>query len=322
MTTALLKPLSALTLAMALAAPAHASLTNQYAEGYGLYTKVGVLGKTITVTAQTEQADTTQGNPDSAGTSLAADASLHVKVPLIGTPKLDDLAVSSDTTGKVGVDLLYGTGAYDAKTVIGTGGVATAGTYVGSDNHVYDNVFDLGISTLIGLHVDTLNSVSMLSDYDDHVSIFGDSDILGLKFSVLGATVFDGDNLSDGDLYYQEGELKGQLKVNATKDLTALLGLSGVAMVKLVLNEQDNAKDCDATKGCVGIQTNALHLTITALNGLVASVNLILGHSEAKAGWSATPVPPSAVPLPGTWAMMLGGLGVLGTFARRRKQTA
>lgn len=348
MTTALLKPLSALTLAMALAAPAQATVVSAASDGYGLSAGVSVLRTPIlSLTALGHAQGSSTGSPPAtysdtaglgavavAGTKLGAKVEVSTKkvnVPILGgllTKVVDaDVKVTTDINAKVGADALYGKASFDGTTAMGEGGILGAKVNVAA-NVKTDTTADLLGVPVVDLHtavnlpvVDlsagVLSSTSSVTGDYGAWTASGDSVITDLNLSLLGNTInwFNiGNNLLSGSLVATTG-VNGQVLIDADPntriDLWGLLGLAGVY---LTLNEQD--EDCGGAASC-SIETNAFHLWADALHLGLVGLDLKLGHSSAMLAGQ-----PSAVPLPGSVWMMLGGLGVLGTFARRRKQTA
>jgi hypothetical protein len=345
MTSALLKPLSALTLAMALAAPAQATVVSAASDGYGLLAGVSVLGTPILgLTALGHAQGSSTGNPPatySDAAELKAVAKVGAKVGAkvdtsttdvkIGSGLLSkvvkaDVKVTTDINAKVGADALYGKAGFDGTTASGEGGILGAKVNV-SANVKTDTTADLLGVQVVDLHtavnlpvVDlsagVLSSTSSVTGDYGAWTASGDSVITDLGLSILGKTVnwlTIGDEFVTGDLDATLG-LDGKVQITAAPNTRInLFGLLDLAGVFLTLNEQD--EDC-AAASC-SIETNAFHLWADPLYLGLVDLDLKLGHSSAMLAGQ-----PSAVPLPGSLWMMLGGLGVLGTIARRRKQTA
>lgn len=60
----------------------------------------------------------------------------------------------------------------------------------------------------------------------------------------------------------------------------------------------------------------------TLSGALTASNGAILDYSKLTINTATVAPPPTAIPEPGTWAMMIGGLGIVGCAIRRREQRA
>ncbi len=89
----------------------------------------------------------------------------------------------------------------------------------------------------------------------------------------------------------------------------SLLGLN------ITLNEQLTSQTADS----IFMTTNAVHIALDdyLFNGRLLTGDIILGQSKA----SVTGYVPAvvAVPEPASWALMIGGLGLVGVSMRRRK---
>lgn len=126
----------------------------------------------------------------------------------------------------------------------------------------------------------------------------GTSSIEGLTLtgSALGGLVIDGNAFA-----------------NAAPN-TELINLLGL---RVVLNEQFPSGNGVTT---AGIATNALHVSF--LNFLLGTSllngDIVVAHSQAQISGVAA----AAVPEPAVWLQMIGGFGIVGFFARRRKVLA
>lgn len=291
MTTALLKPLSALTIAMALAAPVQASVVSAQSGGYGLSAGVDLLKVNLLTLQEPSPAayGSTPGNYDDEQKTVSLAVDVKNTTTVLGIPV-------TNAEAKVDADVLTGESHFDGTTAQGLGSIENLA--VGIDATV------LWLTPVVGITLDSLYSES--NAWEDpmntgNVMVSGDSTITNLKVSLLGVGLLD----LSADAYVHAG-------ANTEIDPLGLLTALGIF---LTLNEQTT--DCTQDQSSCRIETNALHLWANPLSLGLAGLDIKLGHS-----WAQMAAAPSAVPLPGTWAMMLGGLGVLGTFARRRKQTA
>ncbi len=188
-------------------------------------------------------------------------------------------------SANVNATTLYGDATFDGATVFGQGGVTGLNLGV--------NLLNLfGSTPVLGLTNATLYSTSTITGDYGSLSAVGDSTITQGQLNVLG-------HLLDLSVYADAAP-------NTVVDVAGLLGLTGV---HLTLNEQIGGT---CSSFACAIETNALHLVVDPLGLNVVGADIVLGHSMAEVT--------AAVPEPGEWGMMLVGLGMLGSFGRRRRQ--
>jgi hypothetical protein len=203
---------------------------------------------------------------------------------------------------------LYGSTSFDGSTVTGQGGVVNAALGLSAVS-----TLDLPLAPPVAsnlwsqLGAQALETTSTVQAFG--TGLIGSSvlnSFAGLTLSVnygsAGPLVLD---LSSYTLAY----LTANPNTHAFASLLDPLGLS------LVLNEQ--ISNCPSPLACA-VETNAVHLIANPLALGLADVDLKLGHSFAEATYSQV----TAVPEPGTWAMMAMGLAGLGFGVRRRARQA
>lgn len=151
--------------------------------------------------------------------------------------------------------------------------------------------------SLLGLTANTIQSTAAI-DAANGLTAIGSTTIEGLSLTGLGL----GGLLINGSLF---------VNPNANTVLVDLLGL------KIILNEQILTGDGISN---LALQTNAIRASFDnfLLGTDVLNGDIIIGHSQAAIN-DYMPMA-AAVPEPATWAMMLGGFGLIGFAARGRRR--
>lgn len=149
---------------------------------------------------------------------------------------------------------------------------------------------------------------------------------LGLSADAISSTTVAGINgaglFATGSSSIANLMLTGSLLNGLGLDLGAFsdplpntLGLS-VLGLKIMFNEQLTSQTADS----IFMTTNAVHISLTdyLFSGHLLNGSIILGQSQASViGY----VPNVAVPEPATWALMIGGFGLVGLSLRTRART-
>jgi len=202
---------------------------------------------------------------------------------------------------------LLATGLLNAGEHIGTGLVTTtasspypaiasgnaSATIDGLSTALTTQVLLAPVLTLLGVSANTIQSTSGVSAAGG-LNAFGTSTIEGLTVTGLSLGLL---------------RIDGGLFINPDPN-TVLVDILGL---RIVLNEQvlggNGVTD-------LSLATNALHISFDnfALGTGLLSGDVIVGHSQAAITDYVAPVPE-----PATWAMMIGGFGLIGVSLRRRR---
>ncbi len=148
---------------------------------------------------------------------------------------------------------------------------------------------------------------------------------LGLSADAISSTTVAGINgaglFATGSSSIANLAITGSILNGLGLDLAAFsdplpntLGLS-VLGLKIMFNEQLTTQTDDS----IFMTTNAVHISLTdyLFSGHLLNGNIILGQSQASVtGY----VPNVAVPEPATWALMIGGFGLVGFSLRTRRR--
>lgn len=189
-----------------------------------------------------------------------------------------------------------------------------------------------GLSTGLGLlsanfitATATATNANLISSYAMVSGDYGAFDTSGGSY-ILGADL----NTILGQPIDLTGHLdiNGYAKPNTTINLNllGLLGLDGLASVKLVLNEQitDGKIDGVPVPGRVvldGVSASSMEANVVDLYirlvGQLVDVDVVIGHSFAELKASPTPAP---VPEPSTFMLIGGGLAGLAFWRRRQRK--
>ena len=131
-----------------------------------------------------------------------------------------------------------------------------------------------------------------------------------LSFEIQGYASLDGAN-DYADLF--------KLSVNGTTLLTGSWDLGGGGANVIYLNP-NNATVNAQTNGFLSGGKASVYIPIALLSGLNSITYSYSGNAQGLGdeGWGINAVNVSAVPEPGTYAMLLAGLGLVGFMTRRK----
>jgi len=179
------------------------------------------------------------------------------------------------------------------------GSATGAANIAGAETGIYTSLLGAVPLAALGLSADAVTSTTVAGIDGAGLFAAGASSIENLAIS---GSILDGLGL---DLGLFSNPLPNTVALS-------LLGL------EITLNEQL----VDQTDSSIMMTTNAVHISLDdyLFSGRLLSGDIILGHSQA----SVTGYEPAAAPVPepATWAMMIGGLGLVGLCQRRRARLA
>jgi len=197
-----------------------------------------------------------------------------------------------------------------AAIIIDTDGLMTAENVL-FDQNAGLNVTQVATTNQTNIDVTFTNALGLIADASGQSSVYntisdGANYLLGTTTFGVGAGYF-----FTGTDFNLPGIPGNAPPTEAVSVFIEALDLNGAVIGSKTLSLNGNGQNRIRVFGDMGEQLSAVRLKLNPTNGGVGSLTQVrLGGAAAIA----------AVPEPATWAMMIGGFGLLGGVARRRRK--